>query len=106
MNKLFQDTLFKMKDRLAKSGYGVHRRQLHRQQPRRVSVGITSRFGYPTISLQMEGVTGAWGDFLQVGRGRDDGTQDEGLFDLRGGRAAIPFKDAESFQVFGRNRIV
>lgn len=64
-NHLFETTLDKMRDKLAACRYvgyidvncianarGVH------------PLEFTARFGYPTIHLQMEGVTSGWGDFL------------------------------------------
>jgi phosphoribosylamine--glycine ligase len=64
-NTIFRETLAKMQAKLAASGYvgyidinciansrGVH------------PLEFTSRFGYPTISIQLEGVTSQWGDFL------------------------------------------
>lgn len=63
--KLFNETLAKMKDALAKSGYVgyidinciVNSKGIH-------PLEFTSRFGYPTISIQMEGITSPWGEFL------------------------------------------
>ncbi len=64
-NPVFDRTLLKMKDKLAASKYVGY-----------VDIncivnikGIwplewTSRFGYPTISIQMEGITSEWGQFL------------------------------------------
>ena len=64
-NKIFEDTLFRMKDKLAASKYVgymdinciVNNRGIY-------PLEFTSRFGYPTISIQMEGVTCEWGQFL------------------------------------------
>ncbi|MCX6769993.1 MAG: phosphoribosylamine--glycine ligase [Candidatus Micrarchaeota archaeon] len=64
-SSVFTDTLLKMKPALTAAGYvgyidlncianakGIH------------PLEFTSRFGYPTISIQMEGVTSPWGEFL------------------------------------------
>ncbi len=64
-NELFRQTLEKMKTPLAQAGYvgyidinciadrfGIH------------PLEFTSRFGYPTISIQMEGINTMWGDLL------------------------------------------
>jgi phosphoribosylamine--glycine ligase len=64
-NKIFEATLAKMRNKLAESGYvgyidincianinGIY------------PLEFTSRFGYPTISIQMEGVLSNWGEFL------------------------------------------
>ncbi len=64
-NEIFRQTLARMKDKLAESKYvgfidinciadryGIH------------PLEFTSRFGYPTISIQMEGVLTPWGELL------------------------------------------
>lgn len=64
-NAIFRQTLAKMKEKLAESKYvgyidinciadryGIH------------PLEFTSRFGYPTISIQMEGVLTPWGELL------------------------------------------
>jgi phosphoribosylamine--glycine ligase len=64
-NPFFKNTLFRMKERFRESGYvgyidlncivngkGVY------------PLEFTARFGYPTISIQMEGVQSPWGEFL------------------------------------------
>lgn len=64
-NNLFKTTLEKMRDKLRESKYvgyidincvanakGIH------------PLEFTARFGYPTISIQMEGITSPWGEFL------------------------------------------
>ncbi len=64
-NRIFNETLGKMKGALAKSGYVgyidinciVNAKGIN-------PLEFTSRFGYPTISIQMEGITSPWGDFL------------------------------------------
>lgn len=64
-NKIFSDTLYKMKDKLAETGYVgyidinciVNWRGVY-------PLEFTSRFGYPTINIQMEGVLSDWGEFL------------------------------------------
>jgi len=64
-NRIFRDTLEKMAPALAASGYAgyldlnciVNAKGIY-------PLEWTSRFGYPTISLQIEGVTDNWGEFL------------------------------------------
>ncbi len=64
-NAIFDSTLAKIKEDLAKSGYVgyidinciVNAKGIY-------PLEFTSRFGYPTISIQMEGVTSPWSDFL------------------------------------------
>ena len=64
-NELFRNTLLKLKDKLKDSGYVgyidinciVNAKGIY-------PLELTSRFGYPTISIQMEGVASLWGEFL------------------------------------------
>ncbi|MEW5760178.1 MAG: phosphoribosylglycinamide synthetase C domain-containing protein [Candidatus Thermoplasmatota archaeon] len=64
-NAIFNETLGKMKSKLEECGYVgyidinciANGRGIH-------PLEFTSRFGYPTISIQMEGVASSWGDFL------------------------------------------
>ena len=65
-NKLFNETLLKMKPVLEASGYSgyfdlnciVNSRGIF-------PLEFTARPGYPTISLQIEGVTSSWSEFLR-----------------------------------------
>jgi phosphoribosylamine--glycine ligase len=64
-NRIFNETLAKMKSALQQAGYVgyidlnciVNSKGIH-------PLEFTSRFGYPTISIQMEGITSAVGEFL------------------------------------------
>jgi len=64
-NTIFNETLLKMKDKLKQSGYVgyvdmnciVNGRGIY-------PLEFTCRFGYPTISIQIEGVTSNWGEFI------------------------------------------
>jgi len=64
---IFKETLEKMKPALALSGYVgyidlnciVNSRGIY-------PLEFTSRFGYPTISIQMEAITSPWGEFLHA----------------------------------------
>ena len=64
-NTIFHETLEKIKPALAQCGYVgyidinciVNARGIY-------PLEFTSRFGYPTISLHIEGVTSQWGEFL------------------------------------------
>lgn len=66
-NTLFKATVEKMKDDLKQSGYVgyfdinciVNARGIY-------PLEYTSRFGYPTISIQEEGVISEWGEFLHA----------------------------------------
>ena len=64
---IFQLTLAKMKEKLRQSGYVgyidincvVNGKGIY-------PLEFTCRFGYPTISIQMEGVVSSWGEFLHA----------------------------------------
>ena len=64
-NTIFNETLLKMKDKLKENGYVgyidinciVNGRGIY-------PLEFTCRFGYPTISIQIEGTTINWGEFL------------------------------------------
>ncbi len=66
-NTIFHETLEKIKPSLAQCGYVgyidinciVNARGIY-------PLEFTSRFGYPTISLHIEGVTSQWGEFLHA----------------------------------------
>lgn len=64
-NEIFRSTLLKIKPELAKSGYvGYVDINCIANAKGIYPLEFTSRFGYPTISIQMEGVTIPWGEFL------------------------------------------
>ena len=64
-NYIFNNTLGLMKDKLTESGYVgyidinciVNGRGIY-------PLEFTSRFGYPTVSIQIEGIQSEWGEFL------------------------------------------
>lgn len=64
-NEIFRSTLLKIKAELAKSGYvGYIDINCIANAKGIYPLEFTSRFGYPTISIQMEGITTPWGEFL------------------------------------------
>ncbi len=64
-NTIFRTTLEKMKDELAKSKYVGYIDINCIANARGIyPLEFTARFGYPTISVQIEGITSEWGDFL------------------------------------------
>ncbi len=64
-NAIFHNTLEKIKEDLAKSGYvGYIDINCIANAKGIFPLEFTSRFGYPTISIQIEGVTSDWGEFL------------------------------------------
>lgn len=72
-NQVFNTTLAKMKDKLAESGYvGYVDVNCIANAKGIYPLEFTCRFGYPTISIQMEGVLSNWGDFLHaIAKGED-----------------------------------
>ncbi len=64
-NKIFEMTLEKMKQQLAQAHYvGYIDINCIANSSGIFPLEFTSRFGYPTISIQMEGVTSPWGAFF------------------------------------------
>lgn len=64
-NTIFQTTLEKMKEEIKKSGYVGYIDINCIANGRGIyPLEFTCRFGYPTISIQIEGVISEWGDFL------------------------------------------
>ncbi|MGH7150467.1 MAG: phosphoribosylglycinamide synthetase C domain-containing protein, partial [Planctomycetota bacterium] len=64
-NRLYRETLGRLRDRLAACGYvGYFDVNCIATGRGLYPLEATSRFGYPTISIQMEGITSNWGDFL------------------------------------------
>ncbi len=64
-NVMFNTTLFKMKEELKKSGYvGYIDLNCIANSKGVFPLEFTCRFGYPTISIQMEGIYSDMGDFL------------------------------------------
>lgn len=64
-NKIFANTLMRMKEDLAKSGYVGYIDINSIANSRGIfPLEFTCRFGYPTISIQMEGVSCDWGEFF------------------------------------------
>jgi phosphoribosylamine---glycine ligase len=109
-NTLFQQTLLKMKEKLAASRYAgyvdinciVNSRGIY-------PLEFTCRFGYPTINLQIEGVLSKLGEFLAaLARGEP--------FNLRTKRGfqvcvviavpPFPFVDPDTFRKFSEDAAV
>ncbi len=72
-NPVFENTLLKTKEKLAASGYvGYIDINCIANGKGIWPLEWTSRFGYPTISIQMEGITSEWGAFLSdLAQGKD-----------------------------------
>lgn len=64
-NEIFRSTLLKIKEELVKSGYVGYIDINCIANARGIyPLEFTSRFGYPLISIHIEGVIDAWGEFL------------------------------------------
>jgi phosphoribosylamine---glycine ligase len=109
-NTIFNATLFKMKDKLKQSGYVgyidintiVNGRGIY-------PLEFTSRFGYPTISIQIEGILSLWGDFMYALAKKDK-------FELKSKKGfqvgviiavpPFPFSDLDSFKRYSQDVVV
>jgi len=109
-NTIFNETLLKMKDKLKQSGYVgyidinciVNARGIY-------PLEFTTRFGYPTISIQIEGVQSNWGEFLYALAKKEK-------FELKTKRGfqvgvvigvpPFPFKDPDSFKKYSEDAII
>lgn len=104
---IFDMTLLKMKDKLAASGYVgyidinciVNSRGIY-------PLEFTSRFGYPHISIVMEGVLSEWGPFLNgIARKEKPELRTKKAFEV-GVVVAVPpfpFHDPESFKRYSQD---
>jgi phosphoribosylamine--glycine ligase len=109
-NNIFKATLGKMRDQLAESGYVgaidvnciVNGKGIY-------PLEFTSRFGYPTISIMMEGVQSPWGEFLySIANG-----EDYKLKTKRGFQVGVvmvvppfPYHNAVEFEVYKNTSVV
>lgn len=109
-NHFYKETLAKMKDRLAQSGYVgyfdinciVNSRGIY-------PLEITSRFGYPTINIQLEGVLSKWGEFFYA-------LANNQLFSLRTKKGfqigvvvavpPFPFVDPDAFRKYSEDAVI
>jgi phosphoribosylamine--glycine ligase len=103
-NKLFDSTLLKMKEKLAACGYVgyidinciVNSRGIY-------PLEFTSRFGYPHVSIMMEGVLSDWGDLLYgIAKGESPELRVKRAFEV-GVVVAVPpfpFDDPKAFKKY------
>ena len=109
-NRLFNSTLKKMEPSLARERYvgyidincivngnGIY------------PLEFTSRFGYPTISIQSDGIIGSVGDFFfQMASGENCKLRTKKGFQV-GARIVVPpfpFKDNKTFESFSKNAVI
>jgi len=109
-NTVFRETLGKMEAKLRESGYVgyidinciANARGIH-------PLEFTARFGYPTISIQMEGIQSPWSEFMAaIARGEK--------YDLKAKRGfqvgvviavpPFPFNDPASFKRFSQEAVI
>lgn len=106
----FQATLAKMQDRLAASGYVgyfdlnciANARGIH-------PLEFTTRFGYPTINIQIEGVTSKWGEFLHaIARNESPTLKTKRGFQIGVviGVPPFPFVDPDAFRKFSEGAVI
>jgi phosphoribosylamine--glycine ligase len=109
-SRLYNETLLKMKERLAENRYVgyvdinciVNSRGIY-------PLEFTCRFGYPTINLQMEGVLSKWGDFLYaIARGEPFNLRTKRGFQICVVIAVppFPFVDPDTFKKFSEDAVV
>ncbi|MEK6961017.1 MAG: phosphoribosylglycinamide synthetase C domain-containing protein [Nanoarchaeota archaeon] len=109
-NTLFKETLAKMADRLAISGYvgyfDINCMVNHRSV---YPLEATCRFGYPTISIQMEGIQSNMGEFLNaIASGENYELKTKRGFQI-GVVIAVPpfpFNDPSEFKIYKDSSII
>ncbi len=103
-NKIFNSTLAKMQSALAKSGYvGYIDINCIADSRGIYPLEFTSRFGYPTISVQMEGILMPMGEFLyRLARGEKFELKVKKGFQIGVNIAVPPFPydDKKVFEVY------
>jgi phosphoribosylamine--glycine ligase len=109
-NKLFDSTLKKMKEKLAASGYvGYVDLNCMANGKGIYPLEFTTRFGYPTINIQIEGVFSKWSDFLyEIGSGKDFDLKTKKGFQI-GVVVAVspfPFDDPKAFERYSKEATV
>ena len=107
---IFESTLLKAKEKLVASGYVgyidinciVNGRGIY-------PLEWTSRFGYPTISIQMEGIVSEWGQFLyDIAQGKDAQLKAKKGYQI-GVVIAIPpfpFEDPKAFKKYSEGAAI
>ncbi|MFC1522110.1 phosphoribosylglycinamide synthetase C domain-containing protein [Elusimicrobiota bacterium] len=109
-SKLFEDTLGRMKSRLADAGYvGYFDINCIANSRGIYPLETTSRFGAPTTSIQLEGITSPLGEFLHALASR----QTYNLKVKRGFQVGVvvavppfPFEDPKAFRKYSEDCIV
>ncbi|MEP0824366.1 MAG: phosphoribosylamine--glycine ligase [Nitrososphaera sp.] len=110
-SRIFELTLEKMKPMLSASGYvGYIDVNCIANGTGIYPLEFTSRFGYPTISIQMEGITSKWGKFLYSLANGEDNIE---LITKRGFQVGVviavppfPFNDDKTFRKFSEDATI
>ncbi|MGI0049639.1 MAG: phosphoribosylglycinamide synthetase C domain-containing protein, partial [Nitrososphaera sp.] len=109
-SKIFDLTLEKMKPALAASGYvGYIDINCIANGTGIYPLEFTSRFGYPTLSIHMEGITSKWGKFLHSLAKGDDVELDTKKGFQVGVVIAVPpfpFNDDKTFRKFSEDATI
>jgi len=108
--RLFQQTLFKLEHKLAEEGYvGYIDLNCIVNANGIYPLEFTSRFGYPTICIQQEGMTTPIGQFLlDIAEGRDPKLKVKSGFQV-GVRIVVspdPFDDESTFKAMSKNAVI
>ncbi|MEQ9302271.1 MAG: hypothetical protein RJQ14_00030, partial [Marinoscillum sp.] len=109
-NKIFNSTLKKMEPKLAEEGYvGYIDVNCIVNSNGIYPLEFTSRFGYPTISIQAEGMLNPIGDFLyQLAKGEKINLKTKSGFQI-GARVVVPpfpYKDPKTFEAFSKDAAI
>ena len=107
---LYEETLLKMKDRLAQAGYiGYFDINCIANGRGIYPLECTSRFGMPTLSIQMEGMLSSMGEFLHALANR----QSPALQVKKGFQIGVviavppfPFEDLKTFKRYSEDSVV
>jgi len=107
---IFENTLLKMKEKIAQSKYvGYVDINCIANSRGIYPLEFTSRFGYPTISIQMEGITSEWGTFLsEIAQGKEAQLKAKKGYQV-GVVIAIPpfpFEDEKAFRKYSEDATI
>lgn len=107
---VFERTLLKMKDKLAASKYvGYIDINCIANSKGIWPLEFTARFGFPTISIQMEGITSEWGPFLSdIAHGNETQLKTKKGYQI-GVVVAIPpwpFEDEKAFKKYSEGATI
>jgi len=109
-NALFKETLLKMKPALAACGYVGYIDLNCIANPKGIHpLEFTSRFGYPTISIQMEGITDLWGPFLHslaTGKAQELKTKKGFQVGVVVAVPPFPFRDLAAFRRYSEDATI